>query len=733
MKHQNSHFAGERAAAARSALPPERRLRVDPYWRAARGACLLLWAVSSLPALSLGAASAAETSLADSPYRLLIVLHFADDAMFTPAYRGAVEREVRDQTRNLFGRLASVEVASKQALDDRLPPGGLESLELPPEKFAANLKLGEQSFDKAFWFQIDYRAGLYQLAWRQLDGDVEQLGPYRTQSTPDRLWLGKAIGLAIEDDFAPTAVVLPTVEHDKAQLEFRGSLVDGPRLARWLGEDCILQPYWIVQQGDGSLARVPLPYSVLKLTADGGGKWARVITNLPNPWLQTARVVGFRAWKLHTQSGRFRLRLVDQTTGEPLQNCAVYAGERGFDSLGDGQRLPDPDARGYVVAARPFERLAYLRISQGAGPGVQLPLPITAAWCELTCKVSVDEAAAEKSELERQIGYLVEDVKALETGLDDRVREVNRLNGSKRYEEALRATREASAYGKKYAEPSFKQLRALKAGWQKLKLPPDASLAWLEKQSQELAGQQQSLNTLAKNLEQIIERNDAQSRANVLIELGNQSEREGDIDEAIEKYSLALGEQPDQPPLVKRLEKLKAAWKIKTPEQRQARQFVYAVWAKAEPADVEGALPQATKAFETLRAAGDYLTAGKLLKVNERIVAELDQVIGQLASRDGEADRQEHEKYVGLLEELAKFQQQVADYYGAASLASGLGGSGEQGVKTPSFDASEKPQEEAPPQAEPADKAPRSPPPPKNSSPNTNEEEPPLSNSPSAK
>ncbi|HUY87183.1 MAG TPA: hypothetical protein VMV10_00460 [Pirellulales bacterium] len=701
--------------------------------------CLLLWTLLWLQALAPIAAPAAEpSSQADKPYRLLVVLHFADDAMFTPAFTGAVEREVRDQTRNLFGPLAAVEVANKHPLVDRLPPGGLAALELPPEEFAASLKLGEQSFDKAFLFQIDYRAGLYELAWRQLDGDVAQLGPYRSRNTPDRPWLGKAIGLAIQDDFAPTAAVLPTVERDKVQLEFRGLLLDGPRLANWLGEDCVLQPFWVVQQGDGSLARVPLPFTALELTPDGGGKWARVITNLPNPWLQTARVVGFQAWKLHTQSGRFRLHLVDQSTGEPLQNCSVYAGERGFDSLGDGQRLPDPDARGYVVASRPFERLAYLRISQDAGPGVQLPLPITADWCEMTCKVSIDEAAAEKSELERRIGYLVEDVKALETGLDDRVRDVNRLNGAKRYEEALRSTRDALAYGKKYADPSLKHLRTLDASWQKLKLPPGASLAWLEKQSQELASQQKSLETLAENLERIIQRNDAQSRANVLIELGNQAEREGDIDEALEKYSLALGEQPDQPPLAKRLDQLKAAWKIKSPEQRQARQFVYAVWAKIEPAGVETALPQATKAFETLRTAGDYLTAGKLMKVNERLVTELDQVIGQLAGRDGDADRQEHEKYVGLLEQLAKFQQQVADYYGAASLAGGLGAGSGESVKTPSFDAGdEKSSETTPPKSPaPADDAPpsSSAPSSKSSSSDTSdeEEEPPLSKTPSA-
>jgi hypothetical protein len=634
-----------------------------------------------LAAFAWPSAGAAElASRADQPYRILVALHFSDDAAFTPAFANSVERQVRDQTRNLFGPLAEVEVATEHPLIERLRAAGMEAFSLRPDEFAPNLTFGDRPCDKVFLFDVDFRGRVYHLAWRQLDGDVEQLGPLRSRETPDRQWVAKAVALAIQEDFAPVARVLPTVERNKVQLEFRGSLIEkGRPLSAWLGDDCILQPYWVVQQADGSLARVALPYTVLRVEHGdggsghgGGGKWARVITNLPNPWLQSARVVGFQACKLHTQSGRFRLRLVDRESGAPVQNCAVYASDRGFEAIDDASRLADPDARGYVVVSRPFEHLAYLRISQGAGPGIQLPLPITADWCELTCQVAVDEGAAERNDLERQTGYLVEDLKALQAGLSDRVREVNRLNADKRYEEALRATRGALSYGEKYSASASKSQRVLRERRERLKLAPNPALAWLEKESQELAVQQSGLETLAENLERIIQRNDAQSRANVLIELSAQAERNGDIDQAIDKYVLALGEQPEQPAVEKRLAQLKAAWQTKSPAHRQARRFIYEIWNKIDLPGLESQLPEAERAFSAVQSAGDFLASGKLLKINERLVSDIDRLVRQLADRDGEADRQEHEKYVALLERLAKFQQSVAEFYGAASSESGL-------------------------------------------------------------
>jgi hypothetical protein len=618
-----------------------------------------------------GRASAAEAaSPADEPYRLLVLLRFSDEAAFTPRFVRSLDRQVRDQMRNLFGALAEVEVLDRHPLIDRLNETSLAELSLKPAEFATALVAEDRSFEKAFLFDVDWRDGEYLLAWRQLDAEVQQIGPLRRQQTPNRQWVGKAIGQSIREDFSPVARVIPTVERDKVQLEFRGSHIDGGALlAPWLGEDCFLQPFWIVQQGDGSLTRMPLPFTVLHLDRDGGHKWAQAITNLPNPWLKSPRVVGFQAWKLHTQAGRFRLQVLDQATGAPLQNCSVYAGSRGFDAITDADRLADPDAHGYVVSGRPFERLAYIRISQGAGGGggVQLPLPITSDWCELTCRVAVDAAASEKSDLQRETGYLVEDLKALETGISDRVQQVNKLNADKRYEDALRAAREALDYGEKFSQSLPKSVRSLEDRWKLLKASPGPALAWLEKETQELQRQREGLQKLADNLDRTIRYNDAQSRANVLIELGRQYERDGDIDQAIDKYVLAIGEQADQPELAKHLEHLKAAWKIKGAEHRDARDFVYSVWAKAEVADLQADLPKAEQAFAVLKQAGDYLSARKLMKTNQRLVADADRLVQQLAGRNEEADRQEHEKYVGLLERLAKLQQQVAEFCAAAA------------------------------------------------------------------
>ncbi|HVA48394.1 MAG TPA: hypothetical protein VNH11_18655 [Pirellulales bacterium] len=623
-------------------------------------ACLLACLMSvSLASVSLAAQVDAH---ARDPYQITVVLDFADHAALTPLLADTVERQTSDQLRRLFGDLAQVRVVRRHPLIDRLAHSDLSELSLSHADFRS-AELFHDADDTIFLFRLDYGDGFYRVSWRQILRDVEQIGPRGTSTTPDRAWLGKAVCLAVRDDFAPTALLTPTTDLHQVELVFRGSQSRGWRLlGRWLTPGSVLQPFWVVLEGDGTLARVPVPYTVLRVENQTSSYWANIETNLPRPWRRGPRIVGFQAVRLPTRTGRLNLRLVDQASGAPVQAATVYANDRGFEAIDDADLLGSPDPRGQVAAPRTFNHVAYIRIRQGAGSAIDFPLPITADECDLVCRLPVDRAATKKGDFERELGYLVADVRALQALLAEKIRQINLTNADKRYEAALRI-------GQALLSSLDKQLAGLKRNVgiihqeaKELGQDKNPRLSWLAQQLGEIERQHAGLQTLTANLARTIEKNDAQGRANVLIELGNQSLREGNIDDTLDKYTLALGEQPDQPQLAQRTAQLKKQWEVQSPDHGAGRRFFYKLWPAVDLPSLEARLPEAEQAFDRLEKAQDHLAALKVLKVNEKHLGALDQLVEQLAGKSGEQDQAEHEKYVGVLERLAKLQQRVASF-----------------------------------------------------------------------
>lgn len=607
----------------------------------------------------------------NEPYQLLVVLQFADDPLFTRLFRTSVARQARDQLTNYFGALAKVQVQEDHPLLEKLDATGLQTLSLTPADFAT-LQLP----DKVFIVSVGNVDGAYRLEWRQLDAQTQQIGPWHWRSTPDRQWVGKAVCMCVKEDFAPVAVVKPIaaiagVDTRQVELEFRGGK-HAELLSRWLGPNCVLQPYWVQKQKDGSLKRVPIPNTVLRIDKTGGPRRATVVSNQPDPWKPNARVVGFEALKLNTQDGRLRLRLVDSATGDPVR-AQVYANTVGFGSLDSEHQLPLPDREGYVVSREPISHLAFVRITQGGSSFVQFPLPITSDWCEMTCKVPLDKAAGQKSEFDRLLRYLVQDVGALQAALNDNVRRTNQLHTDKKYEEELRLLKQALASAVSNRQDAGKAQNELKAKAADLNLKGNPMLALVDGQLQQIDGQVVALTKKVGNVDNLIQNMNAQARAQVLVGLGEEAEAAGEIEEALEKYELALGEQPNQPMLKARLESLKETWRIKSPEHQKARTFVFERWPVAEVTEVGPKLAEAEKAFATLKEVGDTLTAKKLSSVNDGHVTAISELIGQIAS-DEQADVAEVEKYEALLNKLAEFQARINEFGASAQESTNDGG-----------------------------------------------------------
>ncbi|MBN2578162.1 MAG: hypothetical protein JXB10_04150 [Pirellulales bacterium] len=599
---------------------------------------------------------AAPAAPADRPYRLLVALRFSEDPVFTSFFSGAVERQARDQLANFFGSLAEVQVAVGHPLFEKLAPRGLDDLTLAPEQFAAMKK-----HHKVFLVQVDFDEGMYRIRSRQLDGEVEDVGLLHHRDSPDRHWLVKALCLAVKEDFAPVAEVEPIPGKDEVRLRFHGA-GHGDRLSSWLKDGCVLQPYRRVYQAPGILRHERIRNVVLRVAPGSDGRRAVVVSSRGNPWQRTARIAGFQAIKLTTQSGCLRLRLISAETGEAARSCMVYANSRGFDETTDGDRLSQPNREGWVVAAESFDQVAFITLKQRQETAIRILLPITADWVEQTYRIPVDKRSREKDQWQRRIRYCAQDVRILQGTLEQYVQEINASNKDKRYEEALKQTQAAVTALQPMLVTASNGIHATERDGKRLQIADNSLLRWAKQQLRDVEGRQRQLQELVGDLEQTLRDMNARNRAKVLLNLAGQAEQHGNIDEAIAQYERALQEVPDQSSVKEHLDQLREDWKIKSPEHQDARDFVFQTLAKAQTKDIKALLPRAKSAFSVLRQWDDYLSLRMMLQTIGGLNQDLADVVDALADRESEEDRREFENYDKLTKQVLQFQEQILNY-----------------------------------------------------------------------
>jgi tetratricopeptide (TPR) repeat protein len=636
------------------------------------------WALLILPLAALAQAARGQTADQEAgqgvpPYKIVVCLRFGDDPLLTRAFLEAVRDQVRGQLETFFRPLASVEVPPiGHWLLDKQWVQGVRDPSL------AKLLAEHDGTEQLFFVSVDRRQGRYEVAWRRLDVEFQHVGPVRVETTPDRQWIAKAICLAVRDGFSPVALVTTpdTVADPKSpemNLTFRGSELDG-RLARWLGPDCVLQPFAVTKQRDGRLVRRPVAHTLLRIKPGSENHRAWVASNASEPFRQTASIVRFEAVKLPTrEAGRIRLRLVDTATGLAATRFTVSANDQGFDTIEEDDVQGTPDSEGFILLRTAFRHMAYLKLALGEGNSIRIPMAITDEVCELSLTVRTDPGAADKNDFQRDLRFLVQDVRTLDSALDEAFREINRLNQGKRYEEALAEVERTHGLVEKQLITAQEDVVELRRKEQKLGLDGKTPLlTWAagkvadqpdpQAQDGDILERRDRLRQLSTSLSATIDKLEAQDRANVLVNLGGEAELSGDIDEALDRYKLALEEQPDQPQLRQKIERLEAEWTIKGPAHEAARKLIYETWSAAQVTEIESLLKELKQALATLRQAGDRLSALKLLKVTGDRLSDLSELVGTLSGRTSPEDLAELEKYVKLTEDLAAFQEEVGQF-----------------------------------------------------------------------
>ncbi len=291
-----------------------------------------------------------------------------------------------------------------------------------------------------------------------------------------------------------------------------------------------------------------------------------------------------------------------------------------------------------------------------------MPLVIDSASVEKTLLIPRDRGAAEKAEFARRMHSLVRDLGFLQSFHALGVDEINNLTQEKRYEEAFARAKQLSRDLQAMFGPAQLLSKQLQQEAEKLKLDASKRFAGISESFGKMEANVATVETLEANLTKVIEANNQRARADVAIDLGKASEQSGDFEEAIANYQQALAELPDQKAVAQRLEQLKEAWRIKSPAHQKARKFVYETWTSLDISRLDGVMPEAKDAIETMVAVNDYLAAQKFLVTIDSFVEEYDGVAAQLIDSenpDDVADMTEIKHHMEQLAELSKLLEQI--------------------------------------------------------------------------
>jgi hypothetical protein len=586
----------------------------------------------------------------NKPYRLRIVVAFAENQALTPVFRDRVRRELQDGIQAAFGDLAVVEVVSDHP---RLPD--IRKLGLGRGLDGWN----ERSEYKTHFVLIDERDGQYELQARQHDGPTAQPGPLvRVDHTNDREFVARTASLLIERDFGFTATF------DRWPAEVKGQLLSGEvklrlkgaglgvPLSRWVRKGDV---FAVVQESAGSGPGRVVPWAVVQVEDEPGADATcsgRLFWRFtPTP----PATASFRCLKLGVKPSPVRLRIVQSKPGgvAPLENAlSIQVRRHGFE--GDPVGPPTlTDALGNYSTAHLdqqglFDRLAFVTVSSSDRTVTRAAVPllddkpvvlaVTVAEKDNdlsglradSWRKDVAESHLVHISVRREIAALAEKGRTSHADLLEKARAA--LDRTREDQARLSAERDkltGDGVDPKLLEGQARLLKQLEQG-------------------------ATDLDQFVKQLEQTDREENKPERKAALDAVGKAqlAEANADYEEAIHLLEGAQAVLNDDG-LAKRIAKLKDEWTPKDEALAEARRYIYQDWARLDTEGLERELPTAEKALQTCKRFKDRIGPRKLLLLTEahasRLTKELEVLRPELKADDEKAADQIKKVSEGLV------------------------------------------------------------------------------------
>jgi tetratricopeptide (TPR) repeat protein len=609
---------------------------------------------------------------AKTPYSLRLVFHFAENPALTPHFRVSFKTEVKQGLQNALGVAGTVESAdlsdAKEPFWKLVAEKGLESLS----------SVNTIGSGKTHFLFVDLVDGKYVVRSRQYDAPTGfATAIVRSTETADRNFIARLTTLAVGRDFGAVGT-FDTPGQNTVAVTLQGSAL--APLTAWVqpGEVFgVLQIREIRRPGKAkgekpTLERTGTRLDGVLLQAIEAPREGRVVCKLWNRYRgnlpRDGNTIGYRCVKLGTGEGSLQLRLAD-LSGNPLKVDSLRVRAAAADYPEAPKEKDELVLRdGVYVSQEPLRHIAFVGVQSGATPIARFPVEIYPGQIAIR-KVKYDPNAPTSI-----LDDLVDD-------MVDRIRSA-RVIQEKAREELVQLQRvdrtRALDFGQKAAKSMNDESLALRGDLGKLKarVGKQAAAGRLEVCEGDLKVYQDKNQELLAHLEKLKEvikiENDPKTAAKrkevegLLLE-AKLLKQQAEYDGAIAKYEEAIrkteGEESAKAELQKTVDAMKQEWATKDAPHRDARKFIYDVWAKLDrPQDVRDRLPEARKAFEKCKAIGDRIALLKMATASPQVLERYAEGLKKLIDDAKEdEDRKALEGYPKVSEDLEKLANEIRD------------------------------------------------------------------------
>ncbi len=601
-----------------------------------------------------------------TPYQLQVVLHIAPSRVFTPLFQEQLQRDVKNQLRLSFGRLAHVEVTHDHPLLHAIEAKGLDPA------IEAWDALSERATHFVF---VDHVAGTYQVRTRFQDGMTGQAGAFTQKAlTSDRTAVAATIAKMIGASFSPVGTVTSVGKSiglklkggdavgQEVTLKLRGGELGEP-MDRWVQRGHVFAVSQINAEG-GRERAARLEWAVLEVVAvQAGGVcrcryWHRYREDVLS---ERPPGQGFRALRLSTVQGPVKVQLLDDKTLQPPDGLRVRVQRLDLDSKPEE---PIRNRAGLAITREAFAHLAWVQVL--AGDEVRAQFPVELIEGRTVVVRAKTQPGSDTLPLEvRRDAWLnrVYDNVRIST---ERVTELSALLNQS-LESALKA-------GRKRLPILEEEIRYLDREQDNLiQLAREKKWAFDpregELQIEELRQRAKGLQAFILRIESVLKDpgSDQSLGLHKLLERARLAEVETDFDQAIRLYEQVVQASPEQASKIKaHLDKLKENWRLKgdagSPEQKKhtlARDFFYKTWPTLDVAGVQKEIGKAKEHLAVCREAGDKLTPLKFLRVNAGLTVNLKKQLETLRRRDSEDNRNQAKILVQISGDLLRLHNEV--------------------------------------------------------------------------
>jgi len=587
---------------------------------------------------------------ADKPYKVQLVLRFAEHKQLTPAFKDKVERELLNSLQGALGEMGEVEVLHEHPKLKEIEEKGLERV-LDSWRDLTGVKTQ--------FVLIGFKDGEFDIQARQHDGYTGLAGYYRKpERITDRLLVARTAALLIERDFGAGGVVEP-IDAQTARIHFRAAALDGS-LERWVKKGDV---FALVQLDGPPGSERALWHRWIILQAREEPKDGKCLCSLlQGEPKQLPSGHAYRCMKLGTTRGPLRIRVVTAGASKltPEPNLEIHVRKNGF-KQDEKPEQGVTDVQGFFNTEQRkvlYDNVAFVSCMVNNAVRAQFPVPIFDERVTL-CPVTINQDAKTQLAAAQRLweeAMLEADLRQVKLFVELRKSDAgNRQAALDLAEEGLkRLDTDLLEFEKKRAE-LIRRKMAESAGEPRLK---------------DLREKRDKLKTFVANQADILKAENDPSRKEIL-ELVNQAqllEGEAEFGKALEVYAKVLAKIADanlkDPKLkdyVTHVEQLKANWAVKDAAHDAARKFIYDDWPVLDTDELNTGVGKARTMLEVCRKAGDKLSPQKLAKVALSHQGKLNQKRSELNTDLNTDDVKAAKDIEAVLDDLAKLLGEVND------------------------------------------------------------------------